>query len=83
VVKTTLRFIKKSSSASMTPAMVRSRLIPLVMVLAAIAPIVVVAAIGTRPATLTAQQHFGLVVHGRRHRRHRLARAELRRRPRP
>ena len=42
--------------------MVRSRLIPLVMLLAAIVPIVVVVAIGTRPAMLTAQQHFGLVV---------------------
>lgn len=45
----------------MITGMARSRLLPFVMVLAALVPVAVVAAIGTRHAMMTAELHFGLV----------------------
>jgi HD-GYP domain-containing protein (c-di-GMP phosphodiesterase class II) len=41
--------------------MPRARLLPIVIVLAALGPVAVVVLIGTRPAALTAPMHFGLV----------------------
>jgi len=42
--------------------MARSRLLPFVMVLAALVPVALVAAFGTRHAMMTPEMHFGLVV---------------------